>query len=413
MSGIIKIVLNSGKDQSPKRFHPWIFSGAVKRVEGEVKNGDIVEVYSHSNEFLGMGHYQKGSIMVRLFSFEKVEPDTRQNESFGLATFWKSKIQKAYDYRQSIGLTNDANTNVYRLVYGEGDGLPGLIIDFYNGTAVFQAHSIGMYRERHHIVEALKEVYGDKLKSVYDKSKESLGVSGTKVPQESEEENELRNGYLFGSGSEKEVLENAHKFSIDWEEGQKTGFFIDQRENRKLVAQYAPGKKVLDCFCYAGGFSVYALKAGAAEVHSVDSSKAAIKLTDNNINLNFGEAANHISHVADAFDYLGAHSGEYDMMIIDPPAFAKHRDARHQAVMGYRRLNALAIKGIKPGGIIFTFSCSQVVDKYLFHGAITAAAIDAGRNVRIVKYLSHPVDHPISIYHPEGEYLKGMILFVE
>lgn len=403
MSEITKIVLNSGKEQSPKRFHPWIFSGAVKKIPEHIKNGDVVEVYSSKDEYLGTGHYQKGSIMVRLFSFEKVLPD---------AAFWKSKIQKAFNYRQSIGLTDDANTNVYRLVYGEGDGLPGLIIDYYNGTAVIQAHSIGMYRERHFFVEALKEIYGEKLKSVYDKSKESLGASGTKVPSDGEEI-ELKNSYLFGTGSEKEVLENGDKFSIDWEEGQKTGFFIDQRENRKLVAQYAKGKKVLDCFCYAGGFSVYALKAGATEVHSVDSSKAAIKLTDNNINLNFGEVTNHTSFTADAFDFLGSHSSEYDMMIVDPPAFAKHRDARHQAVMGYRRLNALAIKGIKPGGIIFTFSCSQVVDKSLFNGAITAAAIDSGRNVRIAKYLSHPADHPISIYHPEGEYLKGMILHVE
>ncbi len=404
MSEITKIVLNAGKDQSPKRFHPWIFSGAVKRVEGDVKNGDVVEVYSSSNEYLCTGHYQKGSIMVRVFSFEKITPD---------ANFWKSKIQKAYDYRKSLGITNSENTNVYRLVYGEGDGLPGLIIDYYDGTAVLQAHSIGMYRERHFIVDALKEIYGEKLTAVYDKSKESLGSSGSKVPVEVIEESELKNGYLFGSGSQKQVLENGHKFQIDWEEGQKTGFFIDQRENRKLVAQFAPGKTVLDCFCYAGGFSTYALKAGAMNVHSVDSSKAAIKLTYDNIQLNFGETASQTSFVADAFDFLGSHQAEYDMMIIDPPAFAKHRDARHQAVMGYRRLNALAIKGIKPGGIIFTFSCSQVVDKYLFNGAITAAAIETGRNIRILEYLSQPADHPISIYHPEGEYLKGMILYIE
>jgi len=404
MSEITKIVLNSGKDQSPKRFHPWVFSGAVKKIPDNLKNGDIVEVYSSKDEYLGTGHYQKGSIMVRIFSFKKIVPDV---------AFWKSKIQGAFKYRQSLGLTNDINTNVYRLVYGEGDGLPGLIIDYYNGTAVLQAHSIGMYRERDYIVQALKEIYGEKLKAVYDKSKESLGSSGTKLPLESEEENELKNGYLFGSDNEKQVLENGHQFHIDWEEGQKTGFFIDQRENRKLVAQFAPGKKVLDCFCYAGGFSTYALKGGAEEVHSVDSSKTAIKLTDTNINLNFGMGAKQTSFIADAFDFLGSHPSEYDMMIVDPPAFAKHRDARHQAVMGYRRLNALAIKGIKPGGIIFTFSCSQVVDKYLFHGAITAAAIETGRNVRILKYLSQPADHPISIYHPEGEYLKGMILYVE
>lgn len=349
--------------------------------------------------------------MVRIFSFEKIVPD---------AAFWRSKIQHAFDYRRSIRLTDDADTNVYRLVYGEGDGLPGLIIDYYNGTAVVQAHSIGMYRERDHIVSALKDIYGEKLKAVYDKSKESLGSSGAKVPVQGEEQSELsegiplgKNGYLYGSDNEKQVIENGHRFHIDWEEGQKTGFFIDQRENRKLVAQFAPGRKVLDCFCYAGGFSVYALKAGAAEVHSVDSSKTAIKLTDTNIDLNFGKSTVQTSFVADAFDFLGSHGSEYDMMIVDPPAFAKHRDARHQAVMGYRRLNALAVKGIKPGGIIFTFSCSQVVDKYLFHGAITAAAIETGRNVRILKYLSQPADHPISIYHPEGEYLKGMILYVE
>lgn len=404
MSNLPKIVLHSGKDQSPKRFHPWIFSGAVKIKPENLQNGDVVEVYSASNEYLGTGHYQKGSIMVRLFSFESIVPD---------GSFWKSKIQSAFNYRQSIGLTNDENTNIYRLVYGEGDGLPGLIVDYYNGTAVIQAHSIGMYRERGHIVEALKEIYGEHLKAVYDKSKESLGASGDKIPTTSEETGELKNGYLFGNGTEKQVIENGHKFHIDWEEGQKTGFFIDQRENRKLVAQYAPGKKVLDCFCYAGGFSVYALKAGATEVHSVDSSKTAIKLTDTNANLNFGEGAKQASFVADAFDFLGGHSSEYDMMIIDPPAFAKHRDARHQAVMGYKRLNALAIQGIKPGGIIFTFSCSQVVDRSLFYGAIMAAAIETGRNVRILKYLSQPADHPISIYHPEGEYLKGMILYIE
>lgn len=404
MNGIPKIVLNSGKEQSLKRFHPWVFSGAVKKIYDDVKNGDVVEVYSSHDEYLGTGHYQKGSIMVRIFSFKAIVPDT---------DFWKSKIQNAFNCRQSIGLVNNNNTNIYRLVYAEGDGLPGLVIDYYNGTAVIQAHSIGMYRERKHIVDALKEIYGEKLKAVYDKSKESLGSSGSKVPFGDEDGSELKNGYLLGNNSSKEVLENGYKFYVDWEEGQKTGFFIDQRENRKLVAQYASGRKILDCFCYAGGFSVYALNAGAAEVHSVDSSKAAIKLTDTNISLNAVSSATQTSFVADAFDFLGSNSSEYDMIIIDPPAFAKHRDARHQAVMGYRRLNALAIKGIKPGGIIFTFSCSQVVDKYLFHGAITAAAIETGRNVRILKYLSQPADHPISIYHPEGEYLKGMILYVE
>lgn len=404
MNELPKIFLHPGKDQSLKRFHPWVFSGAVKKATENIKNGDVVEVYSSKTEYLGTGHYQKGSIMVRIFSFEKIWPDN---------SFWKSKIQRAFDYRKTIGLTDDQNTDVYRLVYGEGDGLPGLVIDYYNGTAVIQAHSIGMYRERFHIADALKEIYGENLKAIYDKSKESLGSSGNKISSENEEKVEVQNGYLYGSDGQKQVMENGHKLYIDWEEGQKTGFFIDQRENRKLVADYASGKKVLDCFCYAGGFSIYALKAGATEVHSVDSSKVAIKLTDANVVLNFGKDTRQTSFQADAFEYLGQKSSEYDMMIIDPPAFAKHRDARHQAVIGYKRLNALAIKGIKPGGIIFTFSCSQVVDKYLFHGAITAAAMETGRNVRIIKYLSHPADHPISIFHPEGEYLKGMILYVE
>jgi 23S rRNA (cytosine1962-C5)-methyltransferase len=395
MSGIPKIVLNSGKEQSPKRFHPWIFSGAIKKMEEKVEDGTVVEVFSSRGEYLGTGHYQQGSISVRIFSFKQEKIDEN---------FWAGKIKAAYEYRKAVGLTDNSNTNAYRLVFAEGDGLPGLIIDYYNGTAVFQAHNIGMYHEKEHIVEALKKNYGEKLKAVYDKSSESIGGKHSAS---------VKNGYLFGTDNEKEVLENGNKFKIDFEQGQKTGFFLDQRENRKLVGQYAAGKKMLDCFCYAGGFSVYALKAGAQEVTSVDSSKGAIQLTDNNIALNFGGAAKQKSEVADAFDFLKEKASEFDMMVIDPPAFAKHREARHQAVTGYKRLNALAIAGIKPGGIIFTFSCSQVVDKYLFHGAITAAAIEAGRNVRIMQYLSHPADHPVSIYHPEGEYLKGMVLFVE
>ncbi|HTB05420.1 MAG TPA: class I SAM-dependent rRNA methyltransferase [Bacteroidia bacterium] len=396
MSGITKIILGTGKEQSPKRFHPWIFSGAIKRIDGVVNPGDIVEVYSSKDEFLGIGHYQGGSIAVRIFSFEKITPD---------AEFWRSKIEKAYLYRKAIGLAENNNTNVYRLVFAEGDGLPGLVVDYYNGTAVLQAHSIGMYKERDYIVEALKAVYGSSLKAIYNKSSESLGNG--------EFAKGVKNGYLYGADAEKQVLENGNKIKVDWEEGQKTGFFIDQRENRKLVAQYAPGKKMLDCFCYAGGFSVYALRAGATEVHSVDSSKTAMKLTDQNIELNFGQGAKQSSHCVDAFDFLKDNQNQYDLMVVDPPAFAKHRDARHQAVMGYKRLNALAISGIRLGGFLFTFSCSQVVDKPLFYGAIMAAAIEAGRNVRIVQYLSQPADHPISIYHSEGEYLKGMLLFVE
>lgn len=399
-----KIILSRGKEQSPQRFHPWIFSGAIQKIIGDVQDGDVVEVYSHRNEYLCAGHYQKGSIAVRIFSFETQTPDD-------MARFWTEKIGKAYMYRKSIELIGNPETNVYRLVFGEGDGMPGLVIDYYNGTAVIQAHSIGMYRTLTHIVNALKETYRDELIAIYNKSKESLGEKHNAG---------VENGYLFSKYPLEEkqeaanhVLENGNKLKIDWVEGQKTGFFIDQRENRKLAGQYAKGKKVLDLFCYAGGFSVYALKSGAAQVHSVDSSKHAIKLTNENIELNFGSHTHSLAIQADAFDFLKNNPNQYDMMIIDPPAFAKHKDARHQAVLGYKRLNALAINGIQPGGIIFTFSCSQVVDKYLFHGAITAAAIEAGRTIRILHYLSQPPDHPVSIYHPEGEYLKGMVLYVE
>ncbi len=395
MSGLAKVILNAGKEQSPKRFHPWIFSGAINRIEGTVQDGDVVEVFTNKGEYVCTGHIQNGSIAVRIFSFQQVVPDE---------SFWKEKIEKAYNYRKAIGIIGNKETNAYRLVYGEGDGMPGLVIDYYNGSAVIQAHSVGMHSEKEKIVSALKAIYGDELKSVYDKSKESLG----------DKYNEgVENGYLFGEDNVKQVLENGNTIKVDWEEGQKTGFFLDQRENRKLVGQYAKGKKVLDCFCYAGGFSLYALRGGASEVHSVDSSKTAIKLTDDNIALNFGSGAKQTSHVADAFDFLKDNQGQYDIIVVDPPAFAKHRDARHQAVMGYKRLNALAIQGVKPGGLIFTFSCSQVVDKPLFYGAITAAAIETGRTVRILQYLSQPADHPISIYHPEGEYLKGLLLFVE
>src|SRR5581483_7485308 len=343
MSGMPKIVLGSGKEQSPKRFHPWVFSGAIKKKDDGLADGDVVEVYSSKNEYLGTGHYQQGSISVRIFSFKQAKIDSG---------FWVERIQNAYTYRQALGLTNNSDTNAYRLVFAEGDGLPGLIIDYYNGTAVFQAHTIGMHNEREHIVEALKKVYGPKLKAVYDKSNESIGGKHSA---------NIKNGYLFGTDNEKEILENGNKFKIDFEQGQKTGFFLDQRENRKLVGQYASGKKMLDCFCYAGGFSVYALKAEAQEVSSIDASKGAIKLTDDNVALNFGSSAKQTSHVADAFDFLKEKATDFDMMVIDPPAFAKHREARHQAVIGYKRLNALAIAGIKPGGIIFTFSCAQVV----------------------------------------------------
>jgi 23S rRNA (cytosine1962-C5)-methyltransferase len=384
-----------------RRFHPWIFSGAIKKIKnadgkGEVEpeEGTVVDVFDNKDEYLGTGHYQVGSIAVRVFSFEKLDPDK---------AFWKGKIQKAYDYRKQLGLTDNPQTNVYRLLFAEGDGMPGLIIDFYNGTAVIQTHSIGMHLAKGQIVEALREVYGERLQAVYDKSAETL-------PKQSKVKAE--NGYLFGSASTNEVLEYGNIFHIDWETGQKTGFFIDQRENRQLLAQYCKNKTVLNTFCYSGGFSIFALNAGAKEVHSVDSSKKAIELTDKNAALN-NSTVPHQSFVSDTFDFLEHKENIYDIIVLDPPAFAKHRDARHHAVMGYKRLNAEALKKIRPGGILFTFSCSQVVNSDLFASTVMAAAIIAKRNVRIMHRLTQPPDHPVSAFHPEGEYLKGLVLFVE
>ncbi len=388
-----RVILSSGKDQSPRRFHPWIFSGAIKKIKGPVQEGDIVDVYSNQEEYLGTGHIQDGSIAVRLFSFEAIDPKI---------DFWKQKIQKAYDYRKNIGLAGNNNTNCFRLIYAEGDGMPGLIVDFYNGVAVLQAHSIGFHIQRQEIANALKEVMGDKLKAVYDKSSESLHRDGKDYP----------NSYLIGeSTGDGEIIENGNKFYVDWEGGQKTGFFIDQRENRELVAKYSKGKKVANTFCYTGGFSVYAANAGASEVHSVDSSKKAMALTDRNIELN--GIKNHTSFAMDTFDFLEGKENEYDVIILDPPAFAKHMSAKHNAVMGYKRLNAEALKIIRPGGILFTFSCSQVVDRRLFYDTIMSAAIVAKRNVRVMHHLTQPADHPVNIFHPEGEYLKGLVLYVE
>ena len=389
-----KVILASGKDQSPRRFHPWIFSGAIKKIKGPVQDGDIVDVYSNHDEYLGTGHYQEGSIAVRLFSFEQINPDVE---------FWKEKIRRAYTYRKNIGVAENSNTNVFRLVYAEGDGMPGLIIDYYNGVAVLQAHSIGMHFQRLEIANALKEVLGNKLKAVYDKSNEALHRNeATPVP----------NSYILGeSQGEGEVTENGNRFYVNWETGQKTGFFVDQRENRALVAKYAKGKKVCNTFCYTGGFSVYAAMAGASEVHSVDSSKKAMDLTDRNIELN--GIKNHTSFAMDTFDFLKDKQDAYDLIILDPPAFAKHISSKHNAVMGYKRLNAEAIKIIRPGGMIFTFSCSQVVDRRLFFDTIMSAAIVAKRNVRVMHHLTQPPDHPVNIFHPEGEYLKGLVLYVE
>lgn len=390
-----KVILKSGKDQSVRRYHPWIFSGAIKKIIGHVNEGDLVYVTDNKDEFLAIGHYQIGSIAVRIISFEEKEIDD---------AFWKDKIERAYQLRKMTGLATSETNNVYRLVHAEGDGLPGLIIDFYNGTAVLQMHSIGMYLNREHIVNALKEILGDKLTAVYDKSESTIPFKS---------EIEAKNGYLFGESSEKVVLEYGNKFKINWEEGQKTGFFIDQRENRKLLAEYSKGRSVLNVFGYTGGFSVYAMKGDAKLVHSVDSSKKAIDLTNENIELNFEDTSRHEAFAVDAFEYLNNIENKYDLIILDPPAFAKHQNVLHNALQGYKRLNIKAIEQIKPGGILFTFSCSQVVSKENFRKTIFTAAANTGRNVRILHQLNQPVDHPISVYHPESEYLKGLVVYVE
>jgi 23S rRNA (cytosine1962-C5)-methyltransferase len=392
----IKVILNSGKDHSLRRFHPWVFSGAIKKITGEVKEGDIIEVYSSQHELLGMGHFQIGSIAVRMFSFTQVLPDYQ---------FWKSKIQAAYDFRTQLNLTNNSQTNCYRLCFGEGDGLPGFIIDFYNGTAVFQTHSIGVHLIKEQFVKALQEVMGDTLKAVYDKSEETMPKNAPiKAP----------NGYLWkkeGAIIETIALENGHQFHVDWEGGQKTGFFLDQRENRELLGQYSKDKVVLNTFCYSGGFSVYAAKGGAKQVHSTDISKKAIELTDQNMELN--AIKNHESFAVDTFEFLKHKENTYDIIVLDPPAFAKHQNVKHNAIMGYKRLNYEAMKQIKPGGLLFTFSCSQVVDKNTFNSTVMAAAIEAGRNVRVLHHLSQPPDHCVNIFHPEGEYLKGLVVHIE
>ncbi len=392
----IKIILTSGKDHSLKRFHPWVFSGAIKKITGEVKEGDIVEVYSSQQELLGMGHFQIGSIAVRMFSFTQVVPDF---------AFWKSKIQAAYNLRTQLNLTNNPDTNCYRLCFGEGDGLPGFVIDVYNGTAVFQTHSIGLHLIKDQFVNALQEILGDSLRAVYDKSEDTMPKNAPI---------KATNGYLWKSEKfpvETISRENGYQFNVDWEGGQKTGFFLDQRENRALLGHYSKDKVVLNTFCYSGGFSVYAAKQGAKMVHSTDISKKAIELTDKNIELN--HIQNHESFAVDTFDFLKHKENVYDIIVLDPPAFAKHQNVKHNAIMGYKRLNYEAMKQIKPGGLLFTFSCSQVVDKNTFNSTVMAAAIEAGRTVRVLHHLSQPPDHCVNIFHPEGEYLKGLVVHVE
>ncbi|MCC6600715.1 MAG: class I SAM-dependent rRNA methyltransferase [Crocinitomicaceae bacterium] len=391
---MIRIVLKPGKEQSVRRFHPWIFSGAIKGMDGLPANGEIVEVYSSAAEKLGTGHYAEGSISVRLFAFGTEAIDEK---------FWYSKIAAAFELRRKSGLTDNPDNTIYRLINAEGDGLPGLIIDIYGETAVLQTHDRGMHSLRFIFTEALKEIYGAKLKAVFDKSSEKLLKMGV----------ETKNSYLFGKQESRICKENGLMFEIDWETGQKTGFFIDQRDNRKLLGVYSKGKKVLNTFCYTGGFSAYALYAGASLVHSLDSSRRALELTGDMVRLNNFDDQRHNCIKADAVEYLKNLDIDYDIIVLDPPAFAKHLSARHKAVQGYRKINEAALRQIKKGGIIFTFSCSQAVDKNLFNSTVLAAAIAARRKVRVLHQLHHPCDHPISIFHPEGEYLKGLVLEVE
>lgn len=391
------IFLKKGREDSLARRHPWVFSGAIERVEGEPEEGDIVDVYSRQGDFLGRGHFQIGSITVRMLTFGNEVID---------AAWWRRAVGSAYEMRRALGIIGDPATDCYRLVHGEGDGLPGLVVDIYGDTAVLQAHSVGMYRSRREIAEALRSVYGDGLRAVYDKSAQTLPYKA---------DTGAVDGYLFGGdgGTERVVVENGNRFRVDWGAGQKTGFFLDQRDNRALVGRYSKGRTVLNTFSYTGGFSVYALAGGAREVVSVDSSAAAVSLAVSNAELNFGPDAPHEGVAADVFDYLRGCDRRFDLIILDPPAFAKHHKVLGNAVKGYTRLNARALQQIAPGGILFTFSCSQAVSREVFRTAVFTAAAIAGRRVRVLHQLTQPADHPVNIYHPEGEYLKGLVLYVE
>jgi 23S rRNA (cytosine1962-C5)-methyltransferase len=383
--------LKRGREASVRRLHPWVFSGAIDRVEGEATDGDWVEVRDSQKQTLGFGHYQKGTITVRLLSFFENLPDKK---------LYPDKILDAFRQRVVTKVIND-QTNCYRLVHGEGDGLPGLIIDVYNGVAVMQAHTVGMHLDRKLIAEAIQESLSNSVHSIFYKSQSTL-------PTKAENE------YLLGLGVVPHVIsEHGNKFYVDWEEGQKTGFFLDQRENRKLLGEMAKGGSVLNTFCYTGGFSVYALNAGATLVHSVDSSEKAIDLTRKNIELNGFDAQQNECFALDTFDFLKDKKDKYDLIILDPPAFAKHKDAKHQAMKGYQRLNAEAMRAVKPNGIIFTFSCSQVVDKQLFYDTVVSAGLQSGRDIKVLQHLSQPADHPVSLFHPEGEYLKGLVVYVQ
>uniref|UniRef100_UPI004029AE21 class I SAM-dependent rRNA methyltransferase n=1 Tax=Prevotella sp. TaxID=59823 RepID=UPI004029AE21 len=390
-----QIFLKRGKEESLKRFHPWIFSGAIHHMDEGIEEGDTVRVITAAGEFIAVGHYQIGSIAVRVLSFEDIEINT---------DFWCERLQSALDVRIGVGIADSPTNNTYRLVHGEGDYLPGLVIDCYGSTAVMQAHSVGMHVCRNEICQALVQVMGDRIVNVYYKSE-------TTLPYKADLHQE--NGFLVGGDASNVAMENGLKFHIDWLRGQKTGFFVDQRENRSLLEQYAKGKSVLNMFCYTGGFSVYAMRGDAKQVHSVDSSAKAIELTNDNVALNFPGDARHEAFCEDAFKYLDEHDQQYDLIVLDPPAFAKHRAALRNALKGYTRLNVKGLQRIKKGGILFTFSCSQVVTKDNFRNAVFTAAAQVGRKVRILHQLHQPADHPINIYHPEGEYLKGLVLYVE
>lgn len=390
-----QIYLKRGKEESLKRFHPWVFSGAINRSDEGIEEGDTVRVMTSDGRFIAVGHYQIGSIAVRVLSFRDVAID---------AGFWRSRLQAALSMRIAVGIADNPQNNTYRLVHGEGDNIPGLVIDVYGQTAVMQAHSVGIHVCRLDIAKALVDVMAGRVANVFYKSETTLPFKAD-LGQE--------NGFIYGSSDDNIAIENGLKFRVDWLKGQKTGFFVDQRENRSLLEKYSHGRRVLNMFCYTGGFSFYAMRGGAELVHSVDSSAKAIELTRQNVELNFPGDSRHEAYCEDAFKYLEDAGSNYDLIILDPPAFAKHRAALHNALKGYSRLNAKAFEKIKPGGILFTFSCSQVVTKDNFRNAVFTAAALAGRKVRILHQLHQPADHPVNIYHPEGEYLKGLVLYVE
>ena len=389
------IYLKRGKEESLLRFHPWVFSGAIHHADAGIQEGETVRVIASTGDFIAVGHYQVGSIAVRVLSFSDITIDQ---------SFWRERLAAAITMRCHIGIADNPENNTYRLVHGEGDWLPGLVIDCYGSTAVMQAHSVGMHLNRMDICQALTDVMGGRIQQVYYKSE-------TTLPYKAHLEEE--DGFIFGHTDDDIAVENGLKFHVDWLRGQKTGFFVDQRENRSLLEHYSKGKTVLNMFCYTGGFSVYAMRGGAKCVHSVDSSAKAIEITNNNIGLNFPGDPRHEAYCEDAFRFLEEKKDKYDIVVLDPPAFAKHRAALHNALKGYIRLNAKGIRLVKEGGLLFTFSCSQAVSKDQFRSAVFTAAAQSGRKVHIIHQLHQPADHPINIYHPEGEYLKGLVLYVE